>query len=236
MSGYLQGIARVDLPRLYATRQEPTVIEHLIRALARGVSAEVSLETIRKDIASVAANISRSTVSSLLEVLQRLFVLESVPAWTPKLRSRARLRITAKFHLADPALTSVALRAGRSQLRNDLETLGFIFESAVMHDLSVYAEALGGTLFHYRDSNGYEIDATIELPNGSWGAIEIKLGASQIERGAQSLRAAVEQLDPSVGNPTFMAVITGTGFTAPLGNGMQTFPLQALTTKNLPQE
>lgn len=233
LSAYLHEIARVDIPRLYETRQEPVVLEHLIRALARSVSAEVSLETIRKDISLVAPEVSRPTVSSLLQVLQRLFVLESVPAWSPKLRSRARLRTSAKYHLADPALSAVALRAGRAQLSNDLETLGFIFESAVMHDLSVYAEALGGRLFHYRDSNGYEIDAIIEFPDGRWGAVEIKLGGGHIERGAQSLRAAVSQLDSSVGKPSFMAVITGTGVAAPIGDAMQTFPLQALTMKSL---
>ena len=109
---------------------------------------------------------------------------------------------------------------------HDLETLGFLFESAAVHDLLIYAEALGTHVHHYRDSNGREIDAVLTMPNRHWAAIEMKLGGGQAQRGAESLACAVDQIDAAP--PAFKAVITGTGFTATLPDGTITFPLYAL--------
>ena len=128
--------------------------------------------------------------------------------------------------MADPALAAAALHADANRLSTDLATLGFLFESAVVHDLLVYAEALGGHVYHYRDSNGHEIDAVLTMPNGNWAAIKVKLGGGQSQRGAESLACAVDQIDAAP--PVFKAVITGTGFTGALPDGTITFPLQAL--------
>lgn len=158
-----------------------------------------------------------------------MFIVEPQLPWTPALRSRARLRSAPKLHLVDPAMATAVLGAGTQQLRSDLNTLGLVFESAVVHDLSVYATALGGDVRHYRDSNGKEIDAVITLPDGRWGAVEIKLGGSQMVAGAETLRVAVNQIDTgSVGEPSFRLVITGTGPILTLDDGTITCPLQAL--------
>ena len=118
------------------------------------------------------------------------------------------------------------MRADTSRLSTDLATLGFLFESAAIHDLLVHTEALGGHLYHYRDSNGHEIDAVITMPNGSWAAIEVKVGGGQVQRGARRLASAIAQID--MAPPAFKAVTTGTGFRATLPDGTITFPLHEL--------
>ena len=165
-------------------------------------------------------------MARVLTLLERVFILETIQPWAVSLRSKARLRRSPKYHSADPALAAAALRADTSRLSTDLATLGFLFESAAIHDLLVHTEALGGHLYHYRDSNGHEIDAVITMPNGSWAAIEVKIGGGQVQRGAQSLASAIAQID--MAPPAFKAVIIGTGFRATLPDGTITFPLHEL--------
>ncbi|MDY5148302.1 AAA family ATPase [Actinotignum sanguinis] len=228
LTSYLQEIAHADIPRIITLRQDPQLILRLLTSLARSVATEVSISTLKKDLDAIFPSSSRQTVATLLDALQRLFVVDAVPAWSVRLRSKAQLRLSPKYHLADPALACAALSADSFALRHDVETLGFIFKSAVVHDLSVFAETLGGHVRHYRDSYGHEIDAVLEFPGGIWAAIEVKLGGGQIAQGAHSLKKAVEQIAPERGEPAFLAVITGTGITGPAGEGVITFPLSAL--------
>jgi predicted AAA+ superfamily ATPase len=139
------------------------------------------------------------------------------------------VRTSPKLHLVDPALAATALGATADRLRRDLPTLGILFESAVVHDLAVLASAVDGEVAHYRDSNGKEIDAIITLPDGRWGAVEIKLGGSQLATGAASLRAAIDHIDTdAVGAPAFRLVVTGTGPILVTDDGTVTAPLTAL--------
>lgn len=127
-------------------------------------------------------------------------------------RSRARLRSAATIHVADPALAVTVLGGEPTRLAATPQTAGFLFKSAVVHDLLVLTEALGGTVHHDRDSSRHEIDAVLPVPDGPWVVVEVKLGASQIQAGAQSLKRTVEQIDPaSAGEPAFRLVVTGTG-------------------------
>lgn len=207
------------------------VIQRLLSALARSVATEVTYRTLAADLAAVAANISAETVSNYVGHLQRLYVVEAQHAWAPKLRSRARLRTSPKLHLAEPALAVSLLNASPSDLTKDPETLGFLFESLVFHDLAVLAGSLEAKVYHFRDSNGHEIDFVIVLPDWRWGAVEVKLGAKQIPKGAKSLNAAVDQIDISVTDkPAFRAVITALGPTLALADGTVTLPINALTS------
>ncbi|WP_246955031.1 DUF4143 domain-containing protein [Brachybacterium sp. Marseille-Q7125] len=227
LRGYLEEVARADLPRLGRIRQKPAVLSQLLRSIARMTGAELSYSALLADTRAVAPDIRLETVSSYVELLGRLFIVELIPPFATKLRSRARLRTTPKIHMADPALAIAALDADPADLTADPATLGFLFESAVIHDLTVMVEAMGGRLSHYRDSNGHEIDAVLELPGRGWAAVEIKLGGRRAIEAAESLRRAVAQIDAPQ-PPAFMAVITGTGFTAPIGDDVVTFPLGAL--------
>jgi len=134
------------------------------------------------------------------------------------------------MHLADPALAAAALGAGPGRLTTDRKAIGLLFESAVIHDLTVYAASLGGEVRHYRDSNQRELDAVIILPDGRWGAVEVKLAEGQIASAAESLRATVQQIDTDVvGEPVFRMVVTGTGPVLTMDDGTITAPLKALT-------
>jgi len=229
LRAYADEVSRTDVRRIADVRHDPAVVARLITAVARASSTDASTSTLASDVRVLAPSITDDTISSYLKLLQRLFVVEAQEAWAPRLRSRARLRTSAKLHLADPALAAAVLRAGPQRLSQDLNTLGLLFESAITHDLSVLAGPLGGEVLHHRDSNGYEIDAVITLPDGRWGAVEVKLGGIQIEAGARSLTRAVAQIDTStVGDPVFRLVITGTGPTLTLDDGTITCPLARL--------
>lgn len=229
LRAYIDDVARSDVQQLADVRHQPGVIKQLIAALARSVASDVTYSTLAADVRSVAPTISAETVSTYVGLLERLFVVEAQPPWTPKLRSRARLRQSPKLHLADPALAAAALGAGPTRLHSDLNTLGTLFESAVVHDLQVLTAASDAEVRHYRDSNGKEIDAIIALPDGRWGAVEVKLGGAQVPAAAASLQSTIAQIDTSdVGEPSFRLVVTGTGPTFTADDGTVTAPLHAL--------
>ncbi|MGQ0464373.1 MAG: ATP-binding protein [Sporichthyaceae bacterium] len=229
LRGYIDDVARTDIQRIADIRHAPEVVKQLIAALARSVASEVTYTTLAADLRTVAPAIDAETVSSYVGLLQRLFVVEAQRPWTPALRSRARVRTSPKLHLVDPALAAAALGAGPHRLRNDLATLGTLFESAVVHDLTVFAAAIDGEVSHYRDSNNKEIDAIVTLPDGRWGAVEAKLGGRQFTAAAASLRAAIGQVDTAaIGAPAFRLVVTGTGPILVADDGTVTTPLSAL--------
>ncbi|WP_029138056.1 ATP-binding protein [Nakamurella lactea] len=229
LDAYLTEIARTDVRGIAEVRHDPSVIRRLIAALARSSASPVTFGVLAADTAAVAPGIKDTTVAAYVTLLERLFVVDRQSAWTPQLRSRARLRSKDKLHLAEPSLAAVALGADARRLSGDPETAGLLFESAVFHDLSVLAERVGGEIRHYRDSNGRELDAVLVLPDGRWAAIEVKLGAGRIVSAAQSVAAAVAAIDiEAVGAPMFRLIVTGTGTTFTLDDGTVTVPLHRL--------
>ena len=148
-----------------------------------------------------------------MKSLERLFVLENLPAWSPRLRSRSRLRFSAKIHLVDPALAVAAMEADPFRLLNDLETFGYLFESLAVRDLRVYAQGVRGRLTHYRDEAGLETDVIVRRGNGDWIAVEIKLGGEQaVNAAARSLIKMANLVDPeAVGAPRKLVVLTAVG-------------------------
>ncbi|MDR2348440.1 MAG: DUF4143 domain-containing protein, partial [Bifidobacteriaceae bacterium] len=229
LRAYAEETARADIRRVSDIRHDPEVVYALIRALARSAASQVSYATLAKDLRGLAPGIKLETVSLYVGLLRSLFVVEAQPAWAPRLRSRARSRQAAKLHLADPALAAAVLGASAERLARQPEFLGQLFESAATHDLMVFAQQLDGEVRHYRDSNGHEIDAIVSLPDGAWGAVEVKLGGPQVQAAARSLAAAVGQIDlAAVGEPAFRLVVTGTGPTLRLEDGTVTCPLTAL--------
>ncbi|MCL1899515.1 MAG: DUF4143 domain-containing protein, partial [Promicromonosporaceae bacterium] len=209
---YIDEITRTDIQRVASVRHAPEVIRQLITALARSTASEVSLATLARDVRSVAPDIRPETIGNYVESLQRLYFVEPQRSWSPSLRSRAVVRTTPKYHLADPSLAAVAIGASPERLATDVETLGLLFESAAFHDLSVYAGALEGEVRHYRDSNRREIDAIVRLKDGRWGAVEVKLGASRIGEAHATLERTIADIDTaSVGEPAFRLVLTGNG-------------------------
>lgn len=228
--GYISEITRADLADVNGRRRDPARMESLLRSVARNTATEAALATLAAD-AGEEQSLHVDTVRGYLRILERLFVVEDLPAWSVRLRSRTRLRRSAKRHFVDPSLAIAALRAGPQRLLADLSLFGLLFESLVIRDLRVYAEAHGGDVCHYRDESGLEVDAIIEAGDGRWIGCEVKLGAlDAVDTAARSLLKLAERVDVSVvGPPAKLVVITAGGeYAYERADGVAVVPIAAL--------
>lgn len=224
---YIDTIAEQDISEVDQVRRDPRKVHALIRSLARNESTLSSDKTL---VADMGATATRQTVSGYLSVLERLHFTRDIPAWDPALRSPLKLRTARKRHLVDPSLAAVGIGADVDSLVADPKTLGLLFESLALHDLDVYAQAAGGTLYHYRDAKDLEADAIVALPNGTWMPIEVKLGAAQIPDAEENL-LELERRMAQTGQrpPAAKCVIVGFGAPAHVtANGVQVIPLDTL--------
>lgn len=185
---YLEEIRRVDIGRVDQTRRDPEKVGWLLRSLARNVATYAANATLAADAGGAEGPLDPDTVREYLTALERLMVVEDQRAWAPRLRSKSRVRSAAKRHFVDPSLAVAALRATPERLLEDLNLLGFLFESLVVRDLRVYAQPTGAAILHYRDNTRLEVDAIVELPDGAWAAFEVKLGPGQVDEGAGTLQ------------------------------------------------
>ena len=213
IDNYLDDVAEIDISRIDKIKRDPDKVKALLRSLARNIATTVKHETIAKDIAEFSSvNVSSKTVSEYIGLLKRLFLLQDIPAWEPALKSTVRLRSTPKRILADASLAVSALGADVQSLAADPKLFGSLFENLALHDLIVYAESIRAKVRHYQDNSGLEVDAIVEMRNGSWGGIEIKLGYYQEDEAANSLlRLKKKLLVDKQKPPTFLAVIIGVG-------------------------
>lgn len=204
-------------------------VARLIQSLARNVATPVAASTLATDASRPEDSISDDAVGDYLDSLGRLFVVENQPAWQPHLRSRYRLRRTAKRHFVDPSLAVAALRSEPGALMRDLEFMGLLFESMVIRDLRVYAQAVDGEVAYYQDNSDLEVDAIVQTAD-SWGAFEIKLGGERrIEEGARSLTKFKDRIDTSrSGDPAVLAIIVATGYGYVRKDGIQVIPIGCL--------
>lgn len=226
---YCEDLASVDLPLAIGVRHDPVRVRRLLQSLARNIAGEATAQSLATDVSADGASIDRVTVRTYLDALTTVFALEELPAWSVSLRSRTRLRSRAKLHLSDPALACATLGLTPARLAGDPEYFGHVFEAMAVRDLRVYASGHGGTVYHYRDETNLEVDAIIEFPNG-WAAVEVKLGSAQVpnaERDLIKLRDERVNLD-RMGQPAFLAVITGTEYGYTLPSGVHVIPLGAL--------
>ncbi|MDR0284089.1 MAG: DUF4143 domain-containing protein [Propionibacteriaceae bacterium] len=172
---YVDNLTSVDL-RVLESPPDPARVAALLRALARNTSTEASLVKLATETQIDGAGAGASTVRKYLDQLTQVFVLDELAAWPVHLRSSIARRVKPKWHFVDPSVGAAALRVTPAVLLNDLETFGLFFESLVIRDLRAYADTIDARVFHYRDSEGLEVDAIIERPDGAWAACEIKLG------------------------------------------------------------
>ncbi len=227
--GYLDEIARVDIGRMGATRHDPNRMARLLASLARNVATHAAATTLARDTGDPGDPLKDDTVREYLRALERLMVVEDQPAWGPHLRSKNRLRTAPKRHFVDPSLAVAALRATPERLLDNLNLLGFLFESLVVRDLRVYAQAADGRVLQYRDNGGLEVDAIVETGDGRWMAFEVKLGQGQIDDAARSLMRFAERIDTArCGSPALLGVIVATGYGYRRKDGVAVIPIGAL--------
>ncbi|WP_420441391.1 ATP-binding protein [Candidatus Palauibacter sp.] len=228
--GYVDDICRADLRRVDGVRRDPGRVHRFMQSLARNVATYASLATIARDVSGPdQPSMTGHTARSYLTSLERLMVVEDQPPWAPHLRSRSRLQTSPKRHLVDPSIAAAALGAGPEELLHDFSWFGFLFESMVIRDLRVYAQALGASVSHYRDHTGLEVDAIVDAGPGRWAAFEIKLGLGRIDEAAHSLLKFADRVDTGrCGEPAALAVIVERGFGYVRPDGVSVIPLGAL--------
>ncbi|MDR0523642.1 MAG: DUF4143 domain-containing protein [Candidatus Methanoplasma sp.] len=226
---YIEMVSGSEISRVDGVRRDPETAMRVIRSLARNVSSTASVETIAGDVAGDGRAVSAKTVQQYVGALARIFVSEDVPAWNASTRSKTAIRTSPKRQLADPSLAAAALGMDADGILRDFRTFGLLFESLCVRDLRVYSQPLGGKVFHYRDRYGLEADAVVSLRDGRWGAVEVKLGIDGVEAGARSLLRLSERIDHERMNPpSFLAVITGTGYAHRRGDGVLVVPIGLL--------
>ena len=211
---YYEAVVRADISRVDDVERDPDLAIRLMRSYARHQGAQATAGTILEDIRTNEADIlSENTIYNYIKALKKIFVIEDASAWNPNLRSKTAIRTSDTRYFSDPSIATAALGLGPKDLINDLNTFGLVFETLCMRDLRVYADALGGTVYHYRDKSNLECDAVVHLRNGSYGLIEIKLGGKDlIEEGAKTLKNLAEKIDTTkMKKPSFMMVLTGIG-------------------------
>ena len=228
---YIELLAEVDLSTVSKVRRDPVKVRSTLNSLARNTATLADSGTLGKDIkAYEAVELSRPTLYDYLDALERLMVVEDQPAWRAHLRSSVALRSSPKRHFTDVSLAAAALGASPDALMDDLNYTGFLFESMVVHDIRVYAQANDAKVYHYRDATGREIDIIVQKDDGTWCAFEVKLGTNEFDEAAKNLIHLQESIDPSRGAlPASLNIITGTGITHTRKDGVNVFALAALS-------
>jgi predicted AAA+ superfamily ATPase len=228
-ANYLDEIRRVDIRAVSGVRRDPVKVGRLLRSIGRNVATHASVATLARDAGGSDGPLNHETVDEYLDGLRRVMVIEDQPAWGVHLRTSHTLRKAAKIHFVDPSLAAAAMRASPERLARDFESLGFLFESMVVRDLRVYSQASDASVFHYRDSDGLEVDAIVEARDGRWAAFEIKLGFGQAEEAAASLHKFARRIDTSrCGPPAALGVIVGSGYGYRREDGIDVIPIGAL--------
>lgn len=212
--------------------KKPEVLKMILKSYARHISTEAAISTIIADVRqSNERTMDPKTFDDYMEALKDLYVIEDLPAWNPNIRSKTIIRSTPTRHFIDTSIACRALGVSPNDLMNDLESFGLFFEDFAVRDLSIYANAIGGTVTHYRDNTGLECDAVVHLEDGRWGAIEIKLGGDElIEQGAQSLKNLRDKIT-SISEervPSFLMVLTAVGGAYRREDGVYVAPINLL--------
>lgn len=228
-SRYLEEIRRVEVSDVSGVRRDPVKVGHVLRSIGRNVATQPSVATLARDAGGVDGPLKFETVDEYVDALSSLMVIEFQPVWGTHLRTTHTLRKAPKLHFVDPSLAVAAMRTGPERLVRDLSLLGLLFESMVVRDLRIYAQAVDAEVLHYRDSDGLEVDAIVEARDGRWGAFEVKLGFNQVEEAAANLHKFVNRIDTSrCGPPAALGVIIGSGYGFRREDGVHVIPIGAL--------
>lgn len=228
---YLDAIVESDISRVDDVQRDSHLARRLLRSYARMESSQAQSAQIAADVRGSAESPSDKTVQSYISALEKIFVLEDMPAWNPNLRSKSAIRTSDTRHFVDPSIAAAALGIGPAGLIKDLETFGLLFESMCVRNFRVYADALDGDVFHFRDRTGLECDAVLHLRDGRYGLIEVKLGGNRlIEEGAANLIKLADKIDTTtMSKPSFLMVATGTGeYSFTRRDGVMVAPIRTL--------
>jgi predicted AAA+ superfamily ATPase len=226
---YVEAVINYDVSKVDGVEKSPARVRALMRSLARNVSTMANLSTIRNDISASDESISENTAAAYINALRRLWVIEDLPAWSPALRSKTTQRTSPKRHFIDPSIAAAVLRATPESLLADFNTFGLFFESLAVRDLRIYAQSIDGEVFHYNDRSGLEADMIVHLKDGRWAAIEVKMGANEIDKAAKNLITLKEKVNTDkMKEPTFLMVLTAGEMAYKRADGVLVVPIGCL--------
>ena len=191
------------------------LLQIILRSYARNISTHAKKTSMIRDIleSGVRSSLDDDTFSSYEKILKDLFIIYDLPAWNLNLRTSVSVRTAPTHHFIDTSIATASLGINPGDLLGDLKSFGYFFEDFVIRDLSVYAESIGGSLKHYRDSSGQEVDAIVELSNGDYCAAEIKIASEKnIAEGVASLeRFEKKMVENGLRKPLFKMLLTSHG-------------------------
>ena len=226
---YLGEICRTDIQRVDGNGRDPVRVGRFLQSLGRNVATVAATATLARDAGGPDEHVTSHTARYYMTALERLMIAEDQPPWAPHLRSRSRLRSAPKRHFTDPSLAVAALSATTGHLLHDFEWFGLLFESMVVRDLRVYAQASAASVYHYRDNTGLEVDAVVDAGPGRWAAFEVKLGAGRVDEAARTLLKFADRVDTErSGEPAALGVIVGSGYGYTRPDGVGVIPVGAL--------
>ncbi len=226
---YYKAVTESDISRVDGVARDSLKVKALMKSLARNLASQASIPTLISDLVYNDSSMSDVTIASYLTALKKIHVVDDLEAWNPNLRSRSSIRTSPTRHFVDPSIATAALGISPSDLLRDFRTFGLLFESLCIRDLRVYADAIQGQVFHYRDSAGLECDAIIHLENGNWGAIEVKLAEHLVEDGARTLNELTKKVDTDkMSRPSFLMVLTGDGYSYQREDGIYVVNIASL--------
>jgi len=226
---YVEAIINQDVSRVDNVEKNPERVRLLLRSLARNISTTSTFQTIRKDMEATDIGLSDKTIQTYMNALRRIFVIEDLPAWAPSLRSKTAIRTSEKRHFVDPSIATAVLRTNPKGILADFTFFGFLFEALCTRDIRIYAQAIDGDVFHYRDKSGLEADLIVRLRDGRWAAIEVKLGTRQIEDAAKNLLTLKSKInEESMGKESFLMILTGGQYAYQRKDGIWIVPIGCL--------
>ncbi len=226
---YLSDVVETDIHTLFERRRDPERVRRLLVSLARQTGTSASIASLTRDVSGDDGGSLRETITGYLDALGRLMLTEDVPAWGTHMRSKTPLTQTETRFLTDPSLAAAALQAGPGRLLKDLNATGFLFEALAVRDVRVYADPIDSRISHWRDKSGHEVDIIVEQPDGRWGAFEVKMNPGHADAAAKFLLRFRDKVNTKkAGSPSFLGVITTTGFAYRRPDGVQIVPIGTL--------
>lgn len=219
---YVKSLLNEGIKTVDGIERSASKMNAVLKSISKNISTNASKKTILEDVKTeFNEEVSRPTLDDYLTTLEKLYILEYIPATNLNLRSKTPLRVSPKLELVDPSLVVATLNLKREDLIKDLNFTGFIFENMCMRDLKIYADAIDARLSYYRDKNDFEVDCILETADGKWGAIEVKLGAGEIPNAVLNLTKFKEKVDTDkYGEPSFLMVLTGADYSYKRDDGI----------------
>ena len=226
---YVEAIINQDISRVDGVEKNPHRVRLLLRSIARNIATQASIQTLLDDVKATEISISDKTMATYINALRRIFVIEPMPAWSPSVRSKTAIRTSSKHYFVDPSIATAVMRMNTGSVLHDFEYFGFLFESLCVRDVRIYAQYNDGDVLHYLDKSGLEADMIVQLHDGRWGAIEVKLGNKQIEEAAGNLLKLKNKVDTGKMNePSFLMILTGGPFAFKRKDGILVVPAGCL--------